>query len=747
MKTLISEFCVEFSEALFPLAESLGDAVSQIAEIGEESVASLGSSFADVRHRVESLVNKVQGQEAYVLLFGPLKSGKSTLLNAISAGYVSEVTSLPAYPCMVNLKYGEKPSYSVIRYSGKKEPVDSPEALKALLEQSHRTLSDRVRAIEDFGEEFDPLVHLPSAIRRVQVELPVENLKESGTVLVDTPGLYSKMKFGYDTMTREFRDSAACAVFVVKTDNLFLEQVFDDFNDLLDQFSRVFVVVNIDSGKQDLCPDGTLRPSLESSDPDQIVKSFEALTMSAPLRCAAESGRLHIYPIDLCGAAARRMGTGGQLAEPGGEEPDRFDKFLGDLLEYLNSVDYLREFMADTVRQSESLCREIVTQCESEPATAIRRGQAEIRRRLDVVSQKHASANRVRNLDWETRFKELQQERRTERTAILNESRATFAEQSAEVIDAWFIRDESLATLRDHRVIPLIQELVRSYRDKAVNLLEAVGGKPVFGLSLSTDEEADVQAVNIGLDAMSSEILRELPVPDNDELAIQLSLDRIPIRRSWVDKLLLRSMATLRRKLIGAADTLEASVSPRVKQRRLGPEARTVLMDLAERELSRHLNRAEEEMGEGRMKMFVNSSVNRIETLLTERERQLIREKNELTSTSEKLDRLDATFSSLADVADSVLKGVGLLEQRHRPKVQNLVAIDEVLGTAKVPTPGDNQASDISSDDRRGAVPDSGAEQSANDSQSRSPKPANQSTPLAGDRPRLSNPETSGQSD
>ena len=71
------------------------------------------------------------------------------------------------------------------------------------------------------------------------------------------------MKFGYDYMTREFRDSAACAVFVVKTDNLFLEQVFSDFNDLLDQFSRVFVVVNIDTGKSDLCPDGSLEPSLE----------------------------------------------------------------------------------------------------------------------------------------------------------------------------------------------------------------------------------------------------------------------------------------------------------------------------------------------------------------------------------------------------------------------------------------------------------------------------------------------------
>ena len=71
-------------------------------------------------------------------------------------------------------------------------------------------------------------------------------------ILVDTPGLYSRMNFGYDVLTREFRDGAACAVFVVKTDNLFLEQVFAEFNQLLGLFSRIFIVVNVDSGKRDL---------------------------------------------------------------------------------------------------------------------------------------------------------------------------------------------------------------------------------------------------------------------------------------------------------------------------------------------------------------------------------------------------------------------------------------------------------------------------------------------------------------
>jgi hypothetical protein len=58
-------------------------------------------------------------------------------------------------------------------------------------------------------------------------------------------------------------------VFVVKTDNLFLEQVFAEFNQLLGLFSRIFIVVNVDCGKARPAPDGSLQPSAESQSPER----------------------------------------------------------------------------------------------------------------------------------------------------------------------------------------------------------------------------------------------------------------------------------------------------------------------------------------------------------------------------------------------------------------------------------------------------------------------------------------------
>jgi signal recognition particle receptor subunit beta len=674
MKTHISEFCTDFSESLMPLAEVLSDTVNQLDAIGDSSLEGMHSAFANDLHRLESLVNKVQGQEAYVLLFGPLKSGKSTLMNAISASYVSEVTSLPAYPCMVNLKYGPEPSYSVIRYSGKKETLASPEELKTLLEQSHRTLSERVRAIEDFGETFDPAVHLPSAIRRVQVELPAENLRESGTVLVDTPGLYSKMKFGYDAMSKEFRDSAASAVFVVKTDNLFLEQVFDDFNDLLDQFSRVFVVVNIDAGKRDLSPDGTLSQSLESRDPGAIVKAFESLTMSAPLRHAAESGRLHIYPVDLCSAAARRLANGGAAlpVEPG-EEGDDFDLFLKELLTYLNSTDYLLEFMADTIRQSEKLSKAIAGQCEGERAEAFGRALESTKQRQTQLQRAHVASNLLRNLPWTKRYQDMLTQQVESLRSQQDEVRESFRIHTREEIDAWFDGDESIADLREVRLaaptIDRVDKQLQAHEAKR----RALGNTPQTGLKLDAEEEAALNLLGLRLEEIAVTALKTLPeVESGDAPPALLPLDRMPVRRRLADKLFFRSLNKRRRKLFGDDEILSEPYPANLKEKHLGRNARNELLELATETLDAQLAHLWTTQLRQSVEVLPEALAASIDKVLAEKEREQSQERKDLDAKAVQLQEVRSTFDRLTTVVDKVIGEVNHLQGKHQPAIEKL---------------------------------------------------------------------------
>ena len=703
MKSSISEFCVEFSEVLFPLAEALGDTLKATEVLTGDRAGSIGKGLSNARHRLEALINKVQGQEAYVLLFGPLKSGKSTLINAISGAYVSEVSSLPAYPCMVYLKYAPEPDFSVTRYSGKTENLESAEAVKNLLETSHRTLSERIRAMDDFGENFDPASHLPSAIRRVSVNLPVEGLRESGTVLVDTPGLYSKMKFGYDYMTREFRDSAACAVFIVKTDNLFLEQVFSDFNDLLDQFSRVFVVVNIDTGKSDLCPDGSLEPSLESREPDEIVKAFEVLTMSAPLRRAADNGRLHIYPIDLRSAAARRLraeadeaetgqpkstaGTSpaepdqaetgkaepgraepGQ-AEPDQAEPDRFDSFLSDLMNYLNSIDYLMEFISDSIRQSAKLCDEVGQECSSGKVDKLRAHRDELDRELDACRARAAAAARVLAIEWPEVLGEPLERLQHQRTEAAGAQLSALDDRVLALAGEWLQSDESVQQLAG-RVQEALTETMADFSSVAVEGLRQLSGSAFGGAALEASAADDLQTIGLDIGAIVKQAASVLQV-EPFKVESMPDLHQIPVQRTLGDKLLFRSAGAVRNRVLADPDQ---PLTAAVKQKRLGEQSAEYIRAAAADALRAALEKAEQEHCQAATRSYPASLKELVGQRITELAGTLKSRISSLQTEQSGLDAVASQLETLAGITHGIRTKIDGLEDTHQQTVRQLKA-------------------------------------------------------------------------
>jgi energy-coupling factor transporter ATP-binding protein EcfA2 len=411
MRTRLARFSAEFDDVVRPLLAPLQESMQALQETTDELPdRELVPDLRELHHQLEVLANKVAEQQAFILIFGPLKSGKSTLMNALSAAYVSEVTSLPAYPCMVYLSHSPRRSFRLTRYDGKVEELTDPAALRLFVQRGHAELAARLREVESRGEAFDPAVHLPHAIRRIDVGLPAGELAQSGAVLVDTPGLYSRMKFGYDRMTREFRNAAACAMFVVKTDNLFLEQVFEEFGELLELFSRIFLVVNVDTQKVDLDPSGELVPSLEQSDPLRLIEAFENLAMSAPLKQAAEEGRLRIYPVDLLRAASWRIRRGPRLeAEP--DEPEAgedeafqgqesFRSFLKDLTDFLNSTDYLNAFLGDSLRRARALLGEAEAVGGREAVQALFARLAEHEGRREEERRRRDALARLATFGW-----------------------------------------------------------------------------------------------------------------------------------------------------------------------------------------------------------------------------------------------------------------------------------------------------------------------------------------------------------
>ena len=580
MRTLLSQFCEAFDATVRPLLTPINAANAALSEArGDLGVPEVRAELLDLQHRIQGLVDKVAEQQAYVLLFGPLKSGKSTLMNALAGTYVSEVSSLPAYPCMVYLSHSEERVFYVSRYSGEIERFTDPSALYGHVNGAHEDLASRLREAEAADIEFDPSRHFQDAIRKVDVRLPAGDLAQSGAVLVDTPGLYSRMKFGYDRMTKEFRDSASCAIFVVKSDNLFLEQVFEEFEDLLELFSRIFLVVNLDTTKTDLSPDGSLVPSLEQEDPLRIIDAFENLAMSAPLKEAADEGRLKIYPVDLLRAASHRLSAnadGAQIEPARGQA--NFDAFLDDLTEYLNSTDYLVAFLGDSLRRASGLIEDLDEVCQHESITALRdHANALDTQRQDLQRRRHA-IHRLGAFDWRSAFRELDEKLAP---AIRDRARSASRETEKELdrlVDQWFLSDASIESLLNDDLIPRLARYESELAGFVAETLEDEVQPGTAGLLLPSNVGADLHAAEIDLGALGLESLGAMSKDAAlGHVMAPFSVDRIPVKRSLLDWLLFRSQATCRRRLFGEATNPAARIPIDRKTRRLGEEARRAI--------------------------------------------------------------------------------------------------------------------------------------------------------------------------
>jgi GTPase SAR1 family protein len=578
MRTAIERFCRRLTALLEPFARTLDHAIPELETSASElGLTDLLQGLEQNREELARLREQISGEESYLLIFGPLKSGKSTLMNAISGSYGSEVSSLPAYPCLVYVRHAASPHYRLTRFDGTTADYPDNPSLQETVRSAHGDLAEAVRRAEEADRTFEPTTDHPAALQRVDIGLPTTELEQAATVLVDTPGLLAKMRFGYDRMTRDFRDRAACALFVVRADNLFLDAVFEEFGELLAQFSRIFLVVNVDHSKQDLEPDGRLRPSLESSDPSRIVDTFRSLAMSASVREAFAEGRLQVYPIDLLQAARSVLATSGE-APP---EPEPFRRLVGDLEDYLNGSDYVREFREDTLRRAHRLEQGLETHLGSGGDDAFRRIREAIDGRKQKAEEHLAAVDQLRAIDWNRAFARPMEEHERLLQADAERFLRRLHQQAAEALASWWETGESLAQLERDRLAPLLRAEVGAMEKESRQRMRLLLSAPNAGAHFTPEEVGALLSLGIDLND-------HLPEPDAEERAggsrgeipvPELPVDEIPVRRQWWDYLLFRSATGVRRRVLGPPDRRDKPVSPRVKERRLGTEARSFLAD------------------------------------------------------------------------------------------------------------------------------------------------------------------------
>jgi hypothetical protein len=670
MQTLLKQFSEEFIVEVQPLIDPVS-AISEslAAASGDLAVGVLLPDLRDLLHHITVLTEKVAQQQAYVLIFGPLKSGKSTFMNGACSSYVSEVSSLPAYPCIVNVSHDTETSCTVTRYDGTSETHDKQsDVVHDVIEQAHSELMSTIRRIEDDGEDFDPVIHMPHAIRKIDVHLPTGDLAESGAVLVDTPGLYSRMKFGYDRLTRDFRNAAACAIFIVKTDNLFLEQVFDEFQELLELFSRVFLVVNLDTAKKDLDPSGDLVPSLEHDDPGRIIDAFTDLSMSTPLKAAAEAGRIGIYPVDLLSAASARI-RGADCSQ--GDQPaqgaDRFDTLLTDLTDYLNSSEYLRAFLNDSLRRAGSILGDLGDLTRHETVAQLANEADALKQQRQETLTRREKARSLDAVDWRQQFQPLLDFLLTQAQQQAQEIRQTTGQALGGAAKTWFETDKSLAHLLDKELAPLLS----GCRTQLLHFLQSemtqqLPGMQETSIAVSPEISGDAASIDIDLGALARAAMeRAVGVAGAVPVKSNLNADEIPVRRGFWDWLFFRSNASVRRRMFGSSNALSLPIPAARKSKRIGQAGRDVIESVTSKQFNALVNTASTELPTELVENFVAEFVGPMDEAVSTCDRQATAKLSDLDARLADVQRILGEFATLGEHVDRTAGAVEVLKDRY----------------------------------------------------------------------------------
>ncbi len=576
MRTQLGTYCEQFDGTLRPVLQDLDVALEALEKASDQTPSkSLHVPLLELQHQLRALCDKVAEQQAYVLIFGPLKSGKSTLMNAIAASYVSEVSSLPAYPCLVFVRAGKQREYVLTNYDGTTRSYTDANKLHDYISHAHTELAAAIRRAEDDGLTFDPQEHFQGAIRRVDVHVPDSELGKSGAVLVDTPGLYTRMRFGYDRMTRDFRDAAACAVFVVKSDTLFLEQVFAEFQQLLDLFSRIFLVVNVDSQKRDVSPDGRLVPSLEQSRPGEILKAFEQLAMSAPLKKAAKEGRVRMYPVDLLHAASDRLSKASGAKARAGATPTGFDALEKDLTTYLASNEYLAAFLRDSLQRADGLLGEMQAHFEDEDARELELRLSELAAECAWLRIEQQRVEQALEIDLAATFDRSQRDIDAEVERAARDRGAKLLRTLGASIDTWFLSSQSLEWLVCGQWSPLVRDYRDAVLEAGTKAFEQASAQADAGLNLPDGVSDLVRRAGVDLRGLRTNTLASIGrVQWSQDASVPVDVRSIPVRKSLVDRLAFRTLNKVRLRLFGEPSKPDVKLPGKDKAKYLGEPGR-----------------------------------------------------------------------------------------------------------------------------------------------------------------------------
>src|SRR5690606_38978878 len=242
-------------------------------------------------------------------------------------------------------------------------------------------------------------------------------------------------------------------------------------------------------------------------------------------------------------AVASEEGDLSWLDEPPAEDTgkkDGFSRFLKDLTEYLNSSDYLNDFMFDSLRVAGDLATETLDLVASRAAEELRQNAGQLRESLELDRRRLDALEKLEQSAWSDAFSHLYDAKR----AMLEESSSEPGRRLGgilqEQVDAWMKSDESWNELRT-RLNAQIEREAANNAEALISRTRALVDNPQGGARFDAGQQENFRVAGLHVDEIARRLLPNLGGSASAS-ALQLQIDReeLPVRRTLGDILLLR---------------------------------------------------------------------------------------------------------------------------------------------------------------------------------------------------------------
>ena len=287
------------------------------------------------------------------------------------------------------------------------------------------------------------------------------------------------------------------------------------------------------------------------------------------------------------------------------ERDDGFDEFVADLTGYLNSSDYLHDFMYDSLRLARELTAEAGALVSGNAATALNRTSKQAQEELERERARMSALDTLKQQNWDSAFEAL----RTKSEKLLEELTRENAEQvetaCQEQIAAWMDSDESWNDLLEKRLNPQLEQEASRQSSLLLEHLREQMTEGHAGAAFSDKQLSALRDAGVQIEEVLS-VKPKAPDTAKDAASLRMTVDPadVPVKRTLGDFLLFRSRAQVRQEVFG--DDGNRSVSATVKRKRLGEASlkklRTAARDIVAHEIPALQRRLAEEMVDAHVK-------------------------------------------------------------------------------------------------------------------------------------------------